>query len=135
MLYSKKHLSLSLSWYWFKLWYVQNYPHQADDYHNTLASSTHVCNLILRITFQQMIHSQIFHQILYFPSKKKILKKIFVESFNISENALISVELAQVLQYLHTTKSFSCALNQFFWVTQQFYCASNCFCTKVLTKQ
>jgi hypothetical protein len=42
-----------------------------------------------------MIYSQIFHQILYFPSQFYFL----FENFKISENNIISVELAQVLQY------------------------------------
>jgi hypothetical protein len=42
-----------------------------------------------------MIYSQIFHQILYFLSEKNDSeKKMFYESFSISENNLISVELA-----------------------------------------
>jgi hypothetical protein len=47
-----------------------------------------------------MICSQIFHQILSYPSceggKKKKIKS---ENFNNSENNVISVKLAQVLQY------------------------------------
>jgi hypothetical protein len=77
-----------------------------------------------------MIHYQIFHQILYFPSKKKILKKLFVESFNISENALI--KLAQVLQYLHTTKSFSCHLINFFGLHNSFLVHQIAFVRKCL---
>lgn len=48
-----------------------------------------------------MEYSQIFHQILYFPSEKRyfwIYLFIYLfENFNISENNVISVELAQVL--------------------------------------
>jgi len=38
-----------------------------------------------------MIYSQVFHKILYFPSQKYVF-----ENFNISENNISSVELAQV---------------------------------------
>lgn len=57
--------------------------------------------LILTIQFQQMVQSQIFHQILIFLQKEKILEKKKSENFNISEKIMISGELAQVLwQYL-----------------------------------
>jgi hypothetical protein len=46
-----------------------------------------------------MIYFQIFHQILYFPSeKKKWGRNESFENFNISENNIISVELAQVFR-------------------------------------
>jgi hypothetical protein len=47
-----------------------------------------------------MIYFQIFHQILFYFFEKKDFwkKKIFYETFKISENIIISVELAQVLQ-------------------------------------
>jgi hypothetical protein len=54
---------------------------------------------ILRIPFQQMKNSQMFYQILYFPSENMFLKNIFkIKKIKISENNIISVKLAQVLQ-------------------------------------
>jgi hypothetical protein len=41
-----------------------------------------------------MVYSQIFHQIISFP-----LEFYFFENINISENNIISVELAQLLEY------------------------------------
>jgi hypothetical protein len=41
-----------------------------------------------------MVYSQIFHQIIYFPSEF-----YFFENFKISDNNIISVELVQLLQY------------------------------------
>jgi hypothetical protein len=49
-----------------------------------------------------MIYCQTFHQILYFPSgKNKSEKKVLFKNFNISENNIIRVELAEVLGYEH----------------------------------
>jgi hypothetical protein len=47
-----------------------------------------------------MIYSQTFYQILYFSFMKKKFwkkKKTFSENFNICDNNIINVELAQVL--------------------------------------
>jgi hypothetical protein len=57
--------------------------------------------LILRILFQQIVYSQTFHQTLYFPSDFFFGEdfcdySFFVENFDISENNIISAELAQV---------------------------------------
>ncbi len=46
-----------------------------------------------------MIYSQIFHHIFNFNSKNNLKKKSSFENFNISENNIINVELAQVLQH------------------------------------
>jgi hypothetical protein len=43
-----------------------------------------------------MTYSQIFHYILYFPYEN--IPENFGANFNISENNIISVEVAQVLQ-------------------------------------
>jgi hypothetical protein len=49
-----------------------------------------------------MIYSQIFHQILCFPSEKNISeKKVLFKNFNISENNITRVELAEVLGCEH----------------------------------
>jgi hypothetical protein len=49
-----------------------------------------------------MTYSQIFHQILYFPSEKKRFfnKKIVFENLTFVKYDIISVKLAQVLQYI-----------------------------------
>jgi hypothetical protein len=44
-----------------------------------------------------MIYSQVLHHILYFPYKN--IPENFGANFNNSENNIISVELAEVLQY------------------------------------
>jgi len=57
---------------------------------------------LLKINFEDFIstiHSQIFHQILYFQSQKK--SDFFFKVSNISENNIISFEQAQVLSELH----------------------------------
>jgi hypothetical protein len=44
--------------------------------------------------FQQMIHSQLLHQILYFPSEFVFpWKQVIFENFNISEHNMIRVEM------------------------------------------
>jgi len=48
------------------------------------------------IPFWQMTHSQLFHQILYFPSE--FFLKTFIENVNISETNVVSVQQAQVLR-------------------------------------
>jgi hypothetical protein len=46
-----------------------------------------------------MKNSQMFDQILYFPSENMFLKKKFkIKKIKISENNIISVKLAEVLQ-------------------------------------
>ncbi len=58
--------------------------------------------MVLRIPFWKMIYSQIFHQILHFPSGKKCLLKNNIFSVKIStffESNVISVKLAQILWY------------------------------------
>ncbi len=102
----RKH-SLSIVWQatWLKFEAKLHFPMakntqlEYSSRYTIIPTSTCVYWLIInfRIPFSQLIYSQYSTRFFFFFQKK--ISDVFFQNFNISENNIVSVELAQVLRY------------------------------------